>query len=358
MSYFLLDDSLATRTNLIPSSDGNIQDIYSFMLDELKEFMNAELDKNLSGIVCDHLTRKLVKGIFMPIIYGKTLMSTAGDLKDQLSHYITHQECFTVASVCFKFFRMKYPGMDCLIRLIRSIGWIVSARDSPVFYRVPYFTTVQDYMVMEAINIWVYDRLYKKRRRVSLRVSSSKRDRRKTEISTFVNFIHQRDALIAMKVVESMIKEGAPIYTVHDNFITTAEYSHLIPEFYSQTISDMGSPLSIINDFIYMNVIKPIVICRSDGPTEDEFKEKIIPKDKLHYYLMENVPVNISKRMKATWGERISGILASYENYTRIVSGDFQSPNPSWVYHDYKWHKFQYKLINRREGLPNYCVHY
>lgn len=73
---------------------------------------------------------------------------------------------------------------------------------------------------------------------------------------------------------------------------------------------------------------------------------------------MENVPVNISKRMKATWGERISGILASYENYTRIVCGDFQSPNPSWVDHDDKWFKFKHKLILRREVLPNYCVHY
>ena len=90
----------------------------------------------------------------MPIIYGKTLMSTANDLKD-------HR------------------------------------------YRVPLFTTVQDYMKMETANIWLYDRLHKKRRRVTLRVSSSKKDLRKTEISTFVfvNFIHQRDAHIAMSVV-------------------------------------------------------------------------------------------------------------------------------------------------------------
>ncbi|KAG6621672.1 hypothetical protein I3842_Q008800, partial [Carya illinoinensis] len=270
MSYFLLDDPLAWRTNLIPG--GKIQDVYSYILEDLKVFIMAEMEnKNLATIVCNQLTRKLVKGIFMPMIYGKTLMSTASDIKDHLSHFITHKESFEVASVCFKFWRTQFPGMECLIRLIRYIGWFASARDRPVFYRVPYFTTVQDYMKMDPINIWVYDRLHKKRRRVTLRVSSSKRDRRKTEISTFVNFIHQRDAHIAMKVVEAMLENSLPIYTVHDNFITTAEYSNLIPTIYSMVIRDMGPPLSIVNEFIYMNIIKPIVKGESDGPTEDYF---------------------------------------------------------------------------------------
>lgn len=255
MSDFLLDETLAMRTNLIPSLDGEIQDVYSFILDELKDFMKAELEESLSSIVCNYLTRKIVKSLFMPIIYGKTLMSTVSDLKDHLSHHITHKEGFKVASLCIRFWKTKYHGMECLIRLIRHIGWIASARDSPVFYKVPYFTTVQDSILMDAINIWVYDRLHKKRRRVTLRVSSSKRDRRKTERSTFVNFIHQKDANIAIQVVEEMLSLGAPIYTVHDNFLTTAKYSNSIPFIYSSVIREMGPPLSIINEFIYINVI-------------------------------------------------------------------------------------------------------
>ncbi len=359
MSYFLLDESLASRTNLIPSLDGKIQDVYSFILEDLKVFMKAELDNNhLSTIVCNVLTRKLVKGIFMPMIYGKTLMSTASDLKDTLSRFITHKECFDVASVCFKFWRTQYQNTECLIRLIRHIGWIASARDSPVFYRVPSFTTVQDYMKMDPINVWFYDGLHKKRRRVTLRVSSSKRDRRKTEISTFVNFIHQRDAHIAMKVVECMLEKGAPIYTVHDNFITTAEYSYFLPIIYIKVICEMGPPLSILNEFIYMNIMKPIVKVESAGPHEGYFADKVISKEILHYYLKANVPENISKKMMATWEERISGILTSYENYTRYVCGDFQSPNPRDCFraHEEKWDKFKSKLIS---GEGNYyCVHY
>ena len=358
MSYFLLDDTMAKRTNLIPSSDGQIQDVYSFFLEELKVFMKAELENNLSTIVCNNLTRKIVKGIFMPMIYGKTLMSTACDLKDHLSHFITKKECFEVASLCFKFWRTKYKDMECLIRLIRHIGWIASARETPVFYRVPYFTTVQDYMIINSIYIWVYDRLHKKKRRVTLRVSSSKRDRRKTEISTFVNFIHQKDASIAMSVVEKMLHTyGAPIYTVHDNFITTVQYSHYIPLIYSNVIRDMGPPLSIINEFIYMNVIKPIVKGESDGPTVGDFANKVISKETLHYYLKANVPKNINKRMMTTWEERISGILTSYEDYSRNVCGDFQSHRDSWQAHEKKWDEFQFKLTTI-EGYQYYCVHY
>ncbi|KAL5737132.1 hypothetical protein ACOSQ2_031920 [Xanthoceras sorbifolium] len=172
------------------------------------------------------------------------------------------------------------------------------------------------------------DRLHKKRRRVTLRVPSSKRDRRKTEISTFVNFIHQRDAHIAMSVVEYMLLFGAPIYTVHDNFITTAQYSVEIPKIYSKVIRDMGPPLSIINEFIYMNVIQPIAKWESNGPTEGDFASRVINNKMLHYYLMANVPENISKKMRATWEERISGILTSYNNYTRNVCGKHHQNQP------------------------------
>ena len=36
----------------------------------------------LSTIVCSRLTRKLVKAIFMPMIHGKTVISTARDIHD------------------------------------------------------------------------------------------------------------------------------------------------------------------------------------------------------------------------------------------------------------------------------------
>lgn len=355
MSYFLMDEILAKRTNLIPSEDDQIQDLYSFLLEELIEFMKAELDnKSLSNTVCHILNRNIVKNIFMPIIYGKTIMSTTTDLKEHLSHYITYKDCSVVAKACFKFWNQRCPGMNCLIRLIRHIGWIASAGDRPVFYKVPFFTTVQDYMKMESTKIWVYDRLHKKKRGVTLRIATSKRNRMKTVTSTFVNFIHQRDAYIAMNVVEEMLLSQFPIYTVHDNFICTVYNSNLIPIIYSNVFRKMGPPHKIINDFIYMNVMKHIHNRESNvHPFMDKRYNSsvIIPKEELEYFLRKNIPSNISKKMLESWEENISGILTCYETYTRQVCGN------SLTELDKRWTKFMLKLRSE-QGKLNYCVHY
>lgn len=106
----------------------------------------------------------------MSIIYGFTLMSTEISILHSLSKFLSYKESFEVAKVCFQFWKKKERGFPSLIQLIRGIGWIASARDRPVYYRVKYFTTLLHYMVMEPIKIMVYDRLHKKKRQVSMRV--------------------------------------------------------------------------------------------------------------------------------------------------------------------------------------------
>ncbi|KAL8553268.1 hypothetical protein ACS0TY_001800 [Phlomoides rotata] len=206
MSYFMLDETMGLRTNLIPSKDALIQDIYDFFRMELLSFLKDELDEHVYTSIESFFTRKLVKSIFMPLIYGKTLMSTNDDIKAVLSQYMTHKECFNITRLCFKFWSTKYEHMDCLIRLIRIIGWFASTCDRPVLYQTDFFNTSQDYRVMEPYSIWVYDKTSKKRRKVTLRVSSDTRDRKKTEVSTFVNFIHKKDAYIAMSVVLNLVQ--------------------------------------------------------------------------------------------------------------------------------------------------------
>ncbi|KAL2905159.1 putative DNA-directed RNA polymerase [Bienertia sinuspersici] len=115
----------------------------------------------------------------MPIVYGKTLMSAAEDIQ--------------------YFWKDHVMEMEYLVRLI---GWFSSILETPVLYVTPFFSTSKNFMVMEAHSIGVYDEIKKRKRKVTLRVPSKvKRDRRKNEISTFVNFIHQKHAYIAMRVV-------------------------------------------------------------------------------------------------------------------------------------------------------------
>lgn len=357
MSYFLLDERIAKRTNLIQSPHGEIQDLYSYIQEELKFFLKEELmESNLATIVCSELTRKMVKGIFMPIIYGKTVMSTANDIKGYLSQYLTHKECFDVAKACFMFWKIRYHNMDCLIRLIRCIGWVASSCRRPVQYKVDYYSTIQEYKKMDTLNIWVYDRLHKKRRQVSLRVPSDKWDSKKTEISTFVNFIHQRDANIAMKVVENMLYINAPVYTVHDNFITVPSHCERVAKFYSNAIRDMGPPLSIINEFIYLNVIKPIVD-RSIIDKKESFTNMVIPQEILLHFLKSNIPENLVRSKRQIWEERINTILTSYENYTRLVCGEYKNPKRGFDAHLEKFQKFDQQLQGKAD-VPINCVHY
>lgn len=128
----------------------------------------------------------------MPLIYGKTVMTTSIDIHNALSPFLSKRECFILAKECFHFWKDKYPDMRILIDLISNIGWCLSTLELPVFYSTEYITTMQSYMCSKQVNIWVYDSVRKKRRRVTLRIPTTKWDSRKTKIATFVNFIRMR----------------------------------------------------------------------------------------------------------------------------------------------------------------------
>ncbi|KAL4553846.1 hypothetical protein LXL04_040224 [Taraxacum kok-saghyz] len=357
MSYFLLDEWMARKTNLIQSSNGEIEDIYLSILSELQSYILKKVeDRTLSSALVQVLNRKIVKSIFMPIIYGKTVMTTALDIRENLSRFLTTKECFVVAKLCFEFWRERFHNMECLIRLIRSIGWLTSSSGRPVRYEVENFQTIQDYMKMDAINIWVYEKLHKKRRQVTLRVASDKRDSRKTEISSFVNFIHQKDAHIAMKVVERMLSYNAPIYTVHDNFISTSYHSKKLASIYSSALVSLGHPLKIINKFIYLNVIKHQFENAILEKISDSLIEEVIPRDRLTSYLKENIPEDIrtSNSKRKIWDERIETILNSYESYTQLVCGPYERAEEGRVLHHKKYENFL-GMMKKKSELPLYC---
>lgn len=134
--------------------------------------------------------------------------------------------------------------MDCLIQLIRHTSWLASVGDAPVYYIVDYYCTIQDYIHFEPIKLSVYDRLHKKRHQITLRVPTEHRNRIKTLTATFANFIHQKDAYIAMHLVNNIrnYDENIPIYTVHDNFITNSANCFKIKASYINAFCSLSSP--------------------------------------------------------------------------------------------------------------------
>jgi DNA-directed RNA polymerase len=259
MSYLLLNVELGILTNLLPSKNGEIQDLYSSLMDELREFLSERLNKDIFIIINKYLNRKLCKALFMPLIYGKTVSAMSNDIVIASNNYLKPKQGYMIAKLCYEFWKMKYPDIINLMMLINQIGWFCSALDKPVCYSTSYFTTVQDYMRSKKAQILVYDKVSLKRHRVTLRVPTGERDTRKTSRATCVNFIHQKDAFIAMKVVDKFKKNTdakAPVYTVHDNFITTSFYAEELPKIYTTVFMEIGNPLFIINDFIRNNLIQ------------------------------------------------------------------------------------------------------
>lgn len=351
MSYFLLNEDMAMRTNLIPHPDGQIQDVYTYLLHDLKLFLQRRLnDPFKMEIIESKLDRKLIKSLFMPLIYGKTLNSMVKDIRLQFGELLSTEDSYKVAKHCNEFMKEKYPDIISFMKLISSVSWFSSALDRAVDYSVPYFTTKQDYMAFIKEEITVYERASKKKRRVTLTVPTMIRDKRKTQAAACANFIHQKDAYIAMKVVESLLKKGAPIYTVHDNFLTTPTYVRMLPDIYTDVIAKMGHPLQIINEFIRMNLINPYRTMKEiPAPLLYHYHELPFPSDSLSSFLNA-----LSPSKQKQWNTKVDEFLQLYNNYVRVVcTKGYEDPNHQLIKE--KWNRFKKILVNR---IHNYSLHY
>lgn len=229
-------------------------------------------------------------------------------------------------------------------------------------------------MASKLINIWVYFRnkhgqekspdkkKNRTRSKVSLRIPIERRDRRKTQTSTFVNFIHQKDAGIAMSTVTRFISQcpAAPIYTVHENFLTTLPYAHFLSikylEVYIDAINHEGCPLSVLNSFLFENLFP-------DYRPQKMYKP--ISIHDLRNALYTFIPARICQSQKEsqsilkernTWHSKIERILYNSQYYLRNTCS-ISNPNDLFPYR-MKFALFRRKMEDYQNSYTmNYSLH-
>lgn len=202
--------------------------------------------------------------------------------------------------------------------------------------------------------IWIYDRIHKKRRQVTLRIPTSDRDRKKTSSAIFANFIHQKDAFVAISTIHDMKIKGAPLYTVHDNFITNAAYATEAGKCYINAFFVKGfEPLKMINYFIMLNL-------KIDNGVLNQYDITRYPMHLKHLEinLRNSIPINLNKKGLLIWEEKIKAIMVAYHKYIETIC-DFEMTDESSFSDDSakRWSDFQDDLLLWKELPYNYCLH-
>lgn len=356
ISYLLLNHDIAIHTNLIPNlyfDDDNkeikhinqMMDIYLYFKEKLLDYLKTILSSDIYRVINEGIDRKLIKSIFMPLVYGKSKFSISQDIFTKFNGILNYKEAQLVATHINTFFKLKFENIHNLMSLIRDVAWISAAQNKPVYYTTKYYTTVQDYMTSKSVKIFIYDRIHKKRRQVTLRIPKQDRDRRKTNSAVFANFIHQMDANIALLMIMDMKENNIPIYTVHDNFITSGYNSILLPDLYLHNIMKLD-PLSYINSFILLNLsLHPY-----QPPTQNL---NPINMDELADLLRGHKPADLNPKYHKLWDQKIDSILQSYNYYVNSISTNKDG------YNDYceRWTEFKCYINFWDKCTIKYCLH-
>jgi len=357
LSYFLLNEDLAERTNLIGGDGEKIQDLYTSLIEPLSEYLKGKLSEPLREVVPKRITRKLIKKVYMPMVYGKSVLSAAQDIHSSMFDILKgRKEAYHVAEAFHKFWGDKYRHIQNLMNLINLGGWFAATLNFPVVYHTDYFHSIQDYMKTEPVNVWTFDRSKMKRKKVTMSMPTTKRDRNKTKKACFASFIHQKDASIALYIIQHF--PPLNLYTVHDNFIVNPSQARNINHWYADAYLALGDPLSQVNHFLFHNIIAHSTVHTElssqdrltflssdtdiDTPhTRSHFcAQSLLPL--LEQALNELKPVGLKKDIVA-WEKKQDMLLDSYKQY--IKSLGFQDGKS--VDYEKKYRSFIEKLHHK-----------
>ena len=275
ISLLLGDCTLASKCNVLPSKDGQPQDIYATALEDTLDILCEHEDR----IFRDSwfkvgLDRNAVKGVVMNIPNGQTEYSSVDSLIEWYDKYVDAGglDFFGVGrrKACTMLNAIIYQVCDKImanVKLLRGrlegmVEELHERSDDPIKWKSPSgFTVSQQYV--DGREHFVETLYNGERHRLASYYTCTELDVAKSQRAIMPNLIHSHDAALAHKVV--MSAEWDSIGTIHDCYITHAvDAEHL-----NQTIRQVVHDTYVGKDWLQdlgeqVGVDLPAVIDRGD----------------------------------------------------------------------------------------------
>ena len=89
---------------------------------------------------------------------NQSVTCSASDIPNSMDHFIKQHESLRIAKRFIEFWKGKSPGIFNFMKLVNEVGWFASFLEKPFRYRGFHFTTIQDYMTLKSIFVWVYNK--------------------------------------------------------------------------------------------------------------------------------------------------------------------------------------------------------
>jgi hypothetical protein len=287
------DKTLCQLTNVLKSEDGQRQDLYQYVLNDV--FKNIDFsDLNFEGKVLAEICikhfnekadRSLVKSIVMPLIYGKSSRGFA----DNLREFFEKDKVFAYDSTLIKIanhiiVHLKtsplFVKVSVFMKMLRAIGPMLYDLDAFVIKGF-YSHTKIAYYKEETQTIFLYykgDKGYKKQK-VSLtraaRDTEGNLIKSKTKAITalIANYIHFLDALICHYAIDNL--KDIPVGTIHDSFFIKPKHKEELKEHYKNGLI-LAYKTHVFNLFNWL-----LVICTAKHKTNNSFKDLVERLEKI-----------------------------------------------------------------------------
>ena len=344
------DRQLCQLTNVIKSPNGMKQDIYNFFFNWLENKQYLAFDPTVKKSIRDnveqfllekknqekvrykeyfrkHFDRSLTKAIVMPLIYGKTSVGFAEDLKQFFakgSLYPDNKLLIALASQILKLLKNDetFKTINHFMRMLRSIGKLLFDLDLFII-RGPYSDSFVVYHKEETERLRIY--LKRGKRYQSQRISINKivkdqdgnleKSRTKTINAFVANYVHFLDGVVCHYIIKQLEKDGTlALGTIHDCFFVKPEKAEILKKMYKK-----GLVLALVvhqyNLLHWLHDIMESLQVKEISSVETLLAIKRILKNLENFQAKQNIDQNIDGDIEIPGSESIIRILESVKNY-------------------------------------------